>query len=68
MKVYDVCYEEYKWAKTLQIADVAGSLKEWIRDGYGYNWARSLQEAHLTGALKRVKSQESGGIFGRSQE
>ena len=68
MKVYDVCYEEYKWAKTLKIADVAGSLKEWIKDGYGYNWARSLQEAHLTGSLKRVKSQESGGIFSRSQE
>ena len=28
MKVYDVCYEEYKWTKSLQIADVAGLLKE----------------------------------------
>ena len=25
MKVYDICYEEYKWAKSLQIADIAGS-------------------------------------------
>ena len=35
MKVYDGY--EYKGAKSLQIEGIAGSLKEWIRDGYGYN-------------------------------